>query len=89
MTYGSIVAYMYAADYYCDECIVEVLIGSGLASPAARDMALSDVLHQVAEANGIDPTDERTFDSDEFPKRVLCEELQGGEHCGRCLEPIE
>jgi hypothetical protein len=33
---------------------------------------------------GIDREDERTFDSDTFPKVVFADQIEGGEYCGGC-----
>jgi len=78
-----ITAYVYKADIYCTDCIIEAMLLAGEASPAARDMPVEDALDQIAAANAIDRQDEWTFDSDEFPKVVFSDDLSG-EHCGGC-----
>jgi hypothetical protein len=66
--------YSYAAEIWCPPCLIERLIREGRASPAARDMMPEDVLDQVAEASGIDRTQEWLFDS----LRMVCRK-SGGE----------
>lgn len=88
MRSDTIVAYSYQADIYCPTCIVETMIGQGIASPAARDMSEEAVMDQCAGAMAIDRMDEATFDSGEFPKIVFVDELKTDEHCGSCHEPL-
>lgn len=79
----SVAAYTYKADIYCVDCIIEVMLLGGEASPAARDMPVEEALDQIAEANATDRYNESTFDSDDFPKVVFSDQLSG-EHCGGC-----
>ena len=46
------------------------MVAAGELSPAARDMDVEHVLNQHADALGINRDDERTFDSEEFPKVI-------------------
>ena len=71
-------AYIYAADIYCEQCgeaIRERIIREGFA-PA-------------------DPDDQRSYDSDEFPKGPYCDgggEADCPQHCGagqQCVNAIE
>lgn len=66
-----IVAYQYQAELVCPDCIIERMIGDRLASPAARDMDVEQVLNQIADAMAIERGDEYSFDSWEFPKVVF------------------
>lgn len=66
-----IVGYTYKAENYRPEDLIERLIRDGLATPAARDMAVEDVLDQIAGANAIDRQDEYSFDTDDFPKVIF------------------
>lgn len=77
---AEIVAYSYP-DTYCPEHLIEEMITRGVASPGARGMVVEDVLDQIAGADGIDRQDERTFDSNEFPKVVFSSDLEDGETC--------
>lgn len=83
-----IIAYVYRADMYHPKCMVHVLIGQREAGPAARDMDAESVLDQIAAANAIERQNERTFDSDEFPKVVFAGQIEEGESCGYCHEYI-
>jgi hypothetical protein len=83
---SDIVAYVYQADIYCPRCIlaqatnpVEVVFAerAGKDAEAALDLA--------AQRRGINRSDERSYDSDQFPKVVF--EVCGDEeheHCGEC-----
>lgn len=96
MRTSGIVGYTYRADQFCPDCIVSQLPADVLA-PAARDMATDDVLEQVAAYVGIDRMDERSFDSDDFPKVIFRDSVateddeEAGVYvdtcgqCGRCL----
>lgn len=74
---GQIVGYTYCSSEYSPaqwhEAYVERWIAGGVLSPAARDMAVEDILNQAAAYLGIDRDDEYSFDSDDFPKVILGE----------------
>ena len=80
-----IVAYMYNADLYCGECIVKLVSGD----PDYFHLDTEEALNQFAQVEGIDREDEATFDSGDFPKVVLRDQLDGDEHCGHCHTPLE
>jgi len=82
-----VTAYTYHADIYCPTCVIETMLVNGEASPAARDMGAEAALDQIASANAIDRYDETTFDSDDFPK-VVFPNMLDGEQCGGCGEPL-
>jgi hypothetical protein len=79
-----IAAYLYRADLHCPACVIEAMIASRDASPAARDMPVEAVLDQCAEAMALDRCDETSFDSSEFPKVVLRVDIADGERRGAC-----
>ncbi len=79
-----IAAYTHMADTYCPPCLIEAMIHTGAASPAARDMPTEDVLGQCAAANAIDCSDETSYDSFEFPKAVYLHQLPDGATCDYC-----
>lgn len=83
-----IAAYTYRADRHCAACLIEAMIASGDAAPAARDMPAEDVLDQCAEAMAIDRRDETSFDSDEFPKPVFLDWIDPDDTCGTCHQPL-
>lgn len=74
---GQVVGYMYLASEYTPAqwhaAYVERWIQGGVLTPAARDMAVEDILTQAAAYLGIDRDDEHSFDSDDFPKVILGE----------------
>jgi hypothetical protein len=69
-----VVGYTYRADVWCGPCVVRALtvnpgnVGHRDPGPMADPETHLDVLARVA---GIDRTDERTYDSDEFPKIIF------------------
>jgi hypothetical protein len=85
--FGDIVGYSFRADLYCPNCIVRVYSGD---PPDSDDTEAC--LNRFARDAGIDREDERTFDSDEFPKVVLFDHLHDqGErfYCGNCHNELE
>lgn len=70
-----IVGYTYKADNYTPAGVIERMVRDGEASPAARDMNTEDALDQIASANAIDREDERSFDSDDFPKVIFLDSV--------------
>jgi hypothetical protein len=82
-----IAGYAYQADTLCPTCVIEAMLASGEASPAARDMATEDALDQIAGANAIDRYDEHTYDSDDFPKVIFSTSIEG-DQCGGCGEEL-
>ena len=67
--------YTYAAEISCPSCLIERLIREGKASSSAWDMSPEDALDQVAEASGMDRTQQWLFDSDDFPKVIASPSL--------------
>jgi hypothetical protein len=82
-----IMGYAYRADLYCPGCIVGLLTtnpgntGHGTV-PADHDTEVH--LNLLARIAGIDRADEHSFDSNDFPKVVFRDQLEGSEHCGSC-----
>ena len=81
-----IIAYQYRADTYCPDCIISEVMARrpGDVAPALADMAPEAGLDQVAEYLTLDRMDERSFDSDDFPKVVFASQVEDTEHCGHC-----
>ena len=71
-----IVGYTYRAEQWTPEGVVRQLLAERRAAPAALDMKVEDVLDQIAGAEGIDREDERSFDSDEFPKVIFADQVE-------------
>lgn len=91
-----IVGYTYRADLYCPGCILEAMVRHGDASPAVRDFteSVESTLDHLADCMALDRSDERTFDSGDFPKVVFRDSLvsEGDdaypERCGSCGEVL-
>ena len=66
-----IAGYAYRAENYTPARLLCMMLESGELSPAANDMRAEEALDQLAGAMGIDRTDERSFDSSEFPKVIF------------------
>lgn len=85
-----IVGYTYAADFYCEDCIVGLVLA---ANPHIHSTRL-DYLHtepdldRLARLLGIDRYNEATFDSGDFPKVVFADVLEDNERCGKCGEEL-
>lgn len=85
-----IIGYTFRADTYCPECINDALPtgegepydGWGVASGVRSSP--EDLLNETALAFGIDRNDERTFDSDDFPKVIFVSQVEDHETCGGC-----
>jgi hypothetical protein len=87
----AIVAYTYKADIYCPECIpgqLSVIGLSGMDSRGSFEETVEAFLDLLARFSGIDRHDERTFDSDDFPKVVFSVQVEEPEFCGHCGSEI-
>lgn len=87
-----IVAYTYKADTYCVRCIAGKVVSKVITLYEAAES--EKFLDTVAEARGIDRYDERSFDSDDFPKVVFRDQLEPdeegeSERCGGCSGVLE
>ena len=83
-----IAGYTYAANTYCPRCIIDQMIRRGDAGLAARDMPIEDVMWQCSQAAGIDYDDQCSYDSDEFPKPFVVDQVEGTEYCASCHEDL-
>ena len=82
-----VVGYSYRADNYCLTDIVEkVYTDNGWVPPTTVYLGHEHNLDVLAQGLGIDRRDERTFDSDDFPKVILADQSCDVVHdlCGRC-----
>lgn len=70
-----IAGYTYDGSNFEPGDLIEYMIAKGELSPAARDMNIEDVLRQHAEANAVDVSDERNYDSSEHPKVIFNDQL--------------
>ena len=92
MGYGrkawEVVGYTYAAEILCPACTLAALpTGKGERfdgwRDATEDLSPEDNLADLAAAFGIDREDERSYDSDEFPK-VIFSSSNDDEACDAC-----
>jgi hypothetical protein len=95
MNAADIAGYTYQADVYCPDCISQQVNGAAqrfgtVPGPVAWETT-EEYLARIANMMGIDPEQEETYDSDDFPKVVFVDQCcDGGEHteCGRCGEDL-
>jgi hypothetical protein len=89
---ADIVGYQYNADLYCPGCIIDVLptgageAFDGWALAVGVTMSVEADLREIAFAFSINYDDPESYDSDEFPKPVLCVEASTEDTCGKCHE---
>lgn len=88
-----IVGYMFTADVYCSDCIIDVVTCQpqfyGWALAEGVQMSTEDNLSEIAAAFSIDRMDEGSFDSGEFPKVIFGSQVESDEErCGACEEPL-
>jgi hypothetical protein len=93
---ASVVAYAYKAAIYCPNCIVQEVANSFLVNPdpetgswTKRPYDTETCLRWLAANAGINCEDERTYDSDDFPKVVFGDQVWEEEHCSNCHERID
>ena len=83
MNYGlkawTIVGYTYNAETYCENGII-LAMGEYQRSDESAEHALD----RIAMRRGIDRMDERSFDSDDFPKVIFASQVESPEICGSC-----
>ncbi|ATI36390.1 hypothetical protein CPI83_29775 (plasmid) [Rhodococcus sp. H-CA8f] len=75
MDQRDIAGYTYKAENLMPEKLIEVLIAEGTASPGARGMISEELVDQLAAERGIDRLDLYSYDSGDFPKHILTEEI--------------
>ncbi|MEU0027368.1 hypothetical protein [Streptomyces sp. NPDC006335] len=92
----SVVGYQYGVDNLCPSCTVGRMRANGIT--VARSSDHEAAISKAAERVGVDFSDERSYDSDSFPKVITSQqpiteltELPGGERgyiqdeqCGNC-----
>jgi hypothetical protein len=79
-----IAAYTYAADLYCQVCIIPVLCNAELIGDYAN--SAESVLDLLAPRMGIDRYEESSYDSGDFPKVVFNDQVSADDRCGSCGE---
>lgn len=84
MRSDAIVGYTFQADILCPSCTVKKLFDEDTSELGSPEM----LLNFAAERVGIDRTDERSFDSDDFPKVIFAVQVEEDERCGDCGEAL-
>lgn len=80
------VGFTYQAENLCPGCAYVALTGGGNRD-AMRDKRAA--IADIATERGIDLGDERSFDSDDFPKGIYPDQiLPEGETCDSCGDPL-
>lgn len=79
MSATDIVGYTYKAEQYTPAGIIEQGLIEGWLAPAARSMNVEEVLDQAQHYVGVDREDERSYDSEEFPKVIFESDVEPGE----------
>lgn len=79
-----VVAYIYRAEILCPPCTlrtVEAATGTEASDPG---WGIAIPLGTIAHNLGIDPEDETSYDSDDFPKVVFADQVDEDERCNQC-----
>ncbi len=82
--FATVVGYAYRAEILCPYCTASAL---GIPDSLIAEYGAGTVIDVLATARGIDAEDERSFDSNDFPK-VVFESDVDGEFCGVCLQTL-
>lgn len=84
----AVVAYSFQADIVCPACIRKIATRQADLLPS-ESVTTDDALSEWAAMLGIDPNDESSYDSGDFPKVIMSSDADGTECCGECHEPID
>lgn len=86
----TVVGYTYKADIVCPACILSAMRAAGLpVAPVLDTYQVTAAVDSVAADLGIDPEDEYSYDSDNFPKVLFSHQVDDDDMCGRCGVPLE
>lgn len=85
----TLVGYVYRADLWCPACMrIRALADAGqlgfYVSDGIDTATTEDVLSDLAALRSIDREDEKSFDSDDFPKVLLADSTDQDDRCCRC-----
>jgi hypothetical protein len=82
-----IVGYTYRADIFCTDHIVQQIDGEASVDDVSG--AVEEKLDYIATMFGIDRENERSFDSEDFPKVVFRDQVDPGiDRCSSCGEEL-
>jgi hypothetical protein len=83
-----LVGYTYRADTYCPKCIEDFAEIAIFVLDPNYDEILLDPISVWAKLAKIDMEDEHSYDSYEFPKVILADQVEFAEYCGGCHNPL-
>lgn len=85
----AIVGYTYDAEQLCPKCCVDSIVLDA-SKPPFKDLNAEQILDIVANTvyTSVDRQDERTFDSNEFPKVIFASQVEDDEQCYHCGENL-
>jgi len=72
-----IAGYTYRAEQYTPNGLIEKLVRFAAVPLPEGEITAESMLDQWAKSNGIDRQDEKTFDSNEFPKVIFEDQAEG------------
>ncbi|MFI5405110.1 MAG: hypothetical protein ACHQ1D_01215 [Nitrososphaerales archaeon] len=74
---------------YAEETVEEIAMYHGVGYDAGVFGHRSEtLLHYIASHRGLNLEDDYSYDSDDFPKVVFADQVEGKEYCGTCHEVI-
>lgn len=85
MAMSEVVAYVFRADIFCPACILSQVNSSSVVGLLEDTEGALDTF---AKVRGIDRYDEHTYDSEEFPKVIFSDLVDGSDICGACHSKI-
>ncbi|MFF1693071.1 hypothetical protein ACFVXC_05515 [Streptomyces sp. NPDC058257] len=71
---GGVVGYQYAVDNLCPSCTIGRMRANGI--KVARGMGHEDAIRRAAERQGVDFSDESSYDSGDFPKTITTQQAK-------------
>lgn len=88
MSSTSIVGYTYQAENLCTGCTRTLALRLGSFGDDLND-STETLLDRLADVVGVDRFDERSYDSEQFPKVIFDSQVEDAEErCGGCSEPL-
>lgn len=89
MKADTIVGYTYDAETLCPTCCVDSVVLDA-SKPPFKGLNVEEILDMVANTVyvAVDRKDERTFDSNHFPKVIFASQVETEEQCMHCGEKL-
>lgn len=84
-----IVGYAYGADIACPSCMrTNAALYAEQHGQTSAGMSLPELLAFWADREGINPEDESSYDSEDFPKVIFASQAGDEDSCGECGESL-